>query len=77
MVRVVTDGSVVLQDVESEARKVLGDDASEWMARPNNLLDGMAPVDLATSPDGAQAALHELRRASAVLRASRLRRRRT
>ena len=67
--------SLVLLDVEAEARKVLGDDASAWMARPSKLLDGIAPVDLATSPDGARAVLYELRQASTVLRASRLRKR--
>jgi len=56
--------------VEAEARKVLGDEAPVWMARPSKLLDGMAPVDLATSPDGARAVLHELQRASTALKAS-------
>jgi uncharacterized protein (DUF2384 family) len=56
--------------VEAEARKVLGDDAPIWMARPSKLLDGMAPVDLARSPDGARAVLHELRQASKALKAS-------
>ena len=61
--------------VEAEARTVLGEDhASGWMSRPSRLLDGMAPAELATSRDGARAVLHELRRASDVLRASRRKR---
>jgi hypothetical protein len=64
------DRSLVLLSVEAEAQKVLGDSASVWMARPSRLLDGMAPADLATSPEGARAVLHELRQASAVLKAS-------
>jgi uncharacterized protein (DUF2384 family) len=64
------DRSPVLLSVEAEAQKVLGDNASAWMARPSRLLDGMAPADLATSPEGARAVLYELRQASAVLKAS-------
>ena len=60
--------------VKAEANKLLGDEASEWMARPSRFLDGMAPSDLAASPDGARAVLHELRRASRVLRATRMHR---
>jgi uncharacterized protein (DUF2384 family) len=66
----VKDRSLVLLDVEAEAQKVLGDHASVWMVRPSRLLDGMAPAELATSPDGARAVLHELRQASAPLKAS-------
>ncbi len=58
------DGALVLLGVEAEARRVLCDGASEWMVKPSRLLDGMAPADLATSPEGARAVLHELRRAS-------------
>ena len=71
----VKDRSLVLLEVETEARRVLGDDAPEWMARPSRLFDGIAPTDLAASPEGARAVLHELRHASAILRASRLRKR--
>jgi uncharacterized protein (DUF2384 family) len=67
------DRSLVLLGVEAEARRVLGDRASDWMMKPSRLLDGLAPADLATSPDGARAVLHELRRASAQLSASSLR----
>ena len=49
--------------VKAEAFRILGDDASEWMARPSRLLDGLAPVELATSPEGARVVLHELKRA--------------
>ena len=66
---------LVLLEVETEARCVLGDDAPEWIARPSRLFDGIAPTDLAASPEGARAVLHELRHASAILRASRLRKR--
>jgi uncharacterized protein (DUF2384 family) len=62
--------SLNLLGVEAEARKVLGDGASVWMVKPSRLLDGMTPADLATSPDGARAVLHELRQASAPLKAS-------
>ena len=65
------DRALVLLGVEAEAREVLGDGATDWMVRPSKLLDGMAPVDVATSPDGARAVLHELRRASVMLRAAR------
>ena len=64
------DRSLVLLGVEAEARKVLGDGASVWMVKPSRLLDGMAPAELATSPDGARAVLHELRQASTALKAS-------
>jgi len=64
------DRSLVLLDVEAEAQKVLGDHASVWMVKPSRLLDGMTPADLATSPDGARAVLHELRQASGALKAS-------
>jgi uncharacterized protein (DUF2384 family) len=67
----VKDRSLVLLGVEAEAQKVFGDGASAWMVRPSRLLDGMAPADLATSPDGARAVLHELRQASKALKASR------
>jgi len=66
----VKDGSLVRLGVEAEARQVLGDRASDWMVRPSRLLDGLAPADLATSPEGARAVLHELRKASTQLRAS-------
>jgi uncharacterized protein (DUF2384 family) len=61
--------------VETEARKILGDQAPEWMARPSKLLDGMAPAELAGSPEGARVVLHELRRQTARLRAARPRKR--
>jgi uncharacterized protein (DUF2384 family) len=64
------DRSLVLLDVEAEAHKLLGDRASEWMARPSRLLDGMAPAELAASPHGARAVLHELRQARRALKAS-------
>jgi hypothetical protein len=59
----------VLQ-VETEARKVLGDRASEWMRKPSKLLDGMAPAELANSSDGARVVLLELDRAKTPLRAA-------
>jgi uncharacterized protein (DUF2384 family) len=59
----------VLQ-VETEARKVLGDRASEWMRKPSKLLDGMAPAELANSRDGARVVLLELDRAKTPLRAA-------
>ena len=69
------DRSLVLLNVETEARRVLGDDAADWMTRPSRLFDGMTPADLAASPEGARAVLHELRQASTILRASGLRKR--
>ena len=42
-----------LSSVELEARGLLGDRASEWMGKPNRLLDGIAPAELAASPEGA------------------------
>jgi uncharacterized protein (DUF2384 family) len=72
-VQVVKDRSLLLLGVEAEARRVLGDEAAVWMAKPSRLLDGLAPADLAASPEGARAVLHELRKASARLGASRLR----
>ena len=70
------DRSLVLLGVEAEAQQVLGDGGTDWMARPSKLLDGMAPADLATSPDGARAVIHELRQASVMLRAARQTRKR-
>jgi len=55
--------------VKAEAYRLLGDEASEWMVKPCRLLDGMAPVDLAGTPEGARAVLHELRQASAAFKA--------
>lgn len=54
-------------DVAIEARKILGDRADDWMQRPSKLLDGMAPVDLARSKDGARVVLLELERAKTPL----------
>ena len=56
--------------VETEARKVLGDHVHEWMRKPSKLLDGMAPADLANSRDGARVVLLELDRAKTPLRAT-------
>ena len=56
--------------VETEARKILGDHALEWMRKPSKLLDGMAPAELATSKDGARVVLIELDRAKTPLRAA-------
>lgn len=64
------DRPLALLGVEAEARSVLGDGASQWMARPSRLLDGMAPADLATSHDGARVVLHELRQASTAIKAT-------
>jgi uncharacterized protein (DUF2384 family) len=55
--------------VEIEARKVLGDRASEWMRKPSKLLDGMTPAELANSSEGARVVLLELDRAKTPLRA--------
>jgi hypothetical protein len=59
--------NLVLVGVASEARKLLGDRASEWMVTPSRLLDGMTPAELARSPEGARVVLHELRRASGAV----------
>jgi uncharacterized protein (DUF2384 family) len=67
-----TDRRQNLTSVEAAARMVLGDRAPEWMARPNGMLDGLAPADLATSPEGARVVLHELDQPSTRLRAKRL-----
>jgi uncharacterized protein (DUF2384 family) len=56
--------------VEAEARKILGDRASEWMQKPSKLLAGMAPAELARSKDGARVVLLELDRAKTPLRAA-------
>jgi hypothetical protein len=55
--------------VKTEAYRILGDGASEWMAGPSRVLDGMAPVELAISPEGARVVLHELNQASTPFRA--------
>jgi Protein of unknown function (DUF2384) len=52
-----------LARVELEARGLFGEFASEWMATPSRFLDGIAPAELAASPDGARVVLHVLRRA--------------
>jgi uncharacterized protein (DUF2384 family) len=57
-------------EVTVEARKILGDQADDWMQRPSKLLDGMAPADLARSEDGARVVLLELERAKTPLRAA-------
>lgn len=62
--------NLTLVGVASEARRMLGDRASEWMATPSRSLDGMTPAELATSPEGARVVLHELRRASAIVQTS-------
>ena len=54
--------------VKAEACRILGDKASEWMTRPSRLLGGMAPVELAISPEGARVVLHELNQASTPFR---------
>ena len=64
------DRSSVLLSVKAEAHRLLGDHASQWMANPSRMLDGLAPVDLAISPDGARAVLHELRLTSVALSAA-------
>ena len=57
-------------DVTAEARKILGDQADDWMQRPSKLLDGMTPADLARSEDGARVVLLELQRAKTPLKAA-------
>ena len=57
-------------EVTAEARKILGDQADDWMQRPSKLLDGMAPADLARSEDGARVVLLELERAKTPLKAA-------
>jgi hypothetical protein len=59
--------SLELVSAASEARRLLGDRASEWMVTPSWLLDGMTPAELASSPEGARVVMHELRRASATI----------
>ena len=56
--------------VETEARGILGDHASEWMVKPSRLLDGLAPADLAGSQEGARVVLIEFERARMPVRAS-------
>jgi uncharacterized protein (DUF2384 family) len=67
-----TDRRQILSNVEAAARIILGERAAEWMQRPNAMLDGLAPADLATSPEGARVVLHELDQPSTQLRAKRL-----
>ena len=67
--------NAALISVESEARKIFGDHAAEWMKRPSRLLDGMAPAELAVTPEGARVVLHELEQGSKVLRAKKRSRR--
>lgn len=57
-----------LLSLELEARELLGDGASEWIVRPSKLLDGMTPAEVATTPEGEQAVLGELKRAAKPLR---------
>jgi hypothetical protein len=64
------DRPKVAPTVKIEVRKVLGDHASDWMARPTRVLDGIAPLELATSPEGARVVLHELSQASTPLGAA-------
>jgi len=71
----VVDRPKALLNVEVEAAKLLGDYASNWLARPSRLLDGMMPAELATSPEGARVVLHELKHAITPLRAERLKKR--
>ena len=67
-----TERRQILSSVEAAARGILGERAAEWMQRPNAMLDGLAPADLATSPEGARVVLHELDQPSTQLRAKRL-----
>ncbi len=53
-------------DLSAEVKAVFGDRASEWMHTPNRLFDNLAPSDLATTPEGVQVVLIELRRSSAI-----------
>ena len=64
------DRKQVLLSLEAEARQVLGDRVSEWMVRPSKLLDGMAPEELGSSPEGARVVLMELERARIPLQAA-------
>src|SRR5262249_37157604 len=68
--------SLALVGVSCEARKLLRDRASEWMATPSRLLDGLTPSELARSPEGARVVLHELLRASETVQATTSQRRR-
>lgn len=63
------DRQQILSNVEAAAKSVLGDRAGEWMLRPSAVLDGMAPIELASSPEGARVILHELAQPSTRLRA--------
>jgi uncharacterized protein (DUF2384 family) len=67
-----TDRRQILNSVEAAAQIILGDRAAEWMVRPTAMLDGLAPADLAISPEGARVVLHELDQPSTRLRAQRL-----
>jgi len=62
-------------EVTAEARKILGDHADDWMQTPSKLLDGMAPVELARSKEGARVVLLELERAKTPLKAAARRKR--
>ena len=62
-----------LAELEAEAREFLGDRASEWIAKPSRLLDGMTPAEVATTPAGRRIVIHELRRAAVPLRQAMLR----
>jgi hypothetical protein len=64
-----------LADLEAEARELLGDRTSEWLAKPSRLLDGMTPAEVAVTPAGKRVVLHELRRAARPLQAAAKRRR--
>jgi len=55
--------------LEVEARRILGDAASAWLVKPSRLLDGMAPTELASSPEGRRIVIHELQRAAIPLKA--------
>ena len=51
-----------LSNVESEARKVLGERAASWLHRPHRCFDGMTPHELAQTPEGAWVVLRQLER---------------
>jgi len=59
-----------LVELEIEAREMLGDHASDWLVKPSRLLDGMTPLEVATTPAGKRVVLYELRRGAVPLRAA-------
>ncbi len=56
-----------LTTVKAEALAVFGDGAEAWLRRANRFLDGMTPLEMAQSPEGAAVVLSVLAQQSGQL----------